>query len=78
MYLLVWEFRVWGFRVWDNRVVLHLRSGESKVDGTGDHKLVRCPSIGVLHDTMKTLNSGSTRATKSGDSLSWVTDFGLD
>ena len=57
MYLLVWEFRVWGFRVWDNRVVLHLRSGESKVDGTGDHKLVRCPSIGSFLILMQTLNS---------------------
>ena len=64
MYLLVWEFRVWGFRVWDNRVVLHLRSGESKVDGTGDHKLVRCPSIGSFLILMQTLISGDFRGLK--------------
>ena len=68
MYLLVWGFRVWGFRVWDNRVVFHLRSGESKVDGTGDHKPVRCPSIGFCMILMQILSFGVP--------LSRVTDFG--
>ena len=58
MHIRVWRSRVWGSRVWDNGVVLHLRSGESKVDGTGDHKLVRCPSIGSFLILMQTLISG--------------------
>ena len=39
-------------------MVLHLHSGESKVDGTGDHKLVRCPNIGSFLILMQTLTSG--------------------
>ena len=69
MYFLVWGFRVWGFRVWDSRIVFPVCSGESEVDGTGDHKPVRCHSIGSCMILMQTLSSG--------DPLSRVTDFGF-
>ena len=48
--------------------VLPLRSGDHEVDGTGDHKTVRCPSIGSCMILMQTL--------RSGDPFSRVTDFG--
>ena len=84
MCLLVWAFRVWGCRVWDSRVVLPLRSGESEVDGTGDHKPVRCPSIGFCMILMQTLNSGDPLCDSfcgdlvSGGLLSRPIDFGFD
>ena len=61
---------MWGCRVWDSRVVLPLRSGESEVDGTGDHKPVRCPSIGFC----MILSGGLV----SRGLLSRVNDFGCD
>ena len=35
-----------------------LRSGEAEVDGTGDRKTVRCPSIGSCMILMQTRSSG--------------------
>ena len=49
-------------------LLLPLRSGEPKADGTGDRKTVRCPSIGSCMILLQTLSSGHP--------LSRVTDFG--
>ena len=45
-----WGFTLMGHRLWIG-LVFPLCVGEPEVDGTNDHKLVRCLSIGVVHDT---------------------------
>ena len=48
--------------------VLPLCSGDLEVGGTGDHKMVRCPSIDCCMILMQTLRSGNplSRVTDSG------------
>ena len=61
-------------------LVIPLRSGEPKADGTGDRKTVRCPSIGSCMKLMQTLSSGdhtlSSGGLESGGLESRATDFG--
>ena len=48
------NFEVWGFTFLSHRrwigLIFPLYVGGSEVAGAGDHKLIKCPSIGVLHD----------------------------
>ena len=65
-------------------LVIPLRSGEPKADGTGDRKTVRCPNIGSCMILMQTVNSGDPLCGLlcgdliSGGLLFRAMDFGFD